>query len=65
MTAPNKNYPCGCTPCTCEDEAQCQGCGAKHCSNYPACEFGQAEAKKKADREFMRGYFEALGGEGA
>lgn len=34
-----KNQPCGCVLCTCEDERQCQGCGAKHCgnrTNHPA-----------------------------
>ena len=25
-----KHQPCGCIICTCEDEIQCQGCGAKH-----------------------------------
>ena len=28
-----KHQPCGCVICTCEDEQQCQGCGAKHCGN--------------------------------
>lgn len=28
-----KHQPCGCVICTCEDEKQCQGCGAKHCGN--------------------------------
>lgn len=26
-----KNQPCGCVTCTCENETQCQGCGAKYC----------------------------------
>jgi hypothetical protein len=24
-------WPCGCVSCTCEDEVQCHGCGAKNC----------------------------------
>ncbi len=28
-----KHQPCGCVICTCEDEQQCRGCGAKHCGN--------------------------------
>ena len=28
-----KYQPCGCVICTCEDEKQCHGCGAKHCGN--------------------------------
>src|SRR5690606_19577178 len=28
-----KHQPCGCVLCTCEDEKQCQGCGAKFCGN--------------------------------
>src|SRR5690606_24699670 len=27
------HQPCGCVLCTCEDEKQCQGCGAKFCGN--------------------------------
>lgn len=30
-----KYQPCGCVVCTCEDEYQCQGCGAKHCGTHP------------------------------
>lgn len=30
-----KNQPCGCIVCTCEDEIQCQGCGASHCGKHP------------------------------
>jgi hypothetical protein len=26
-----KNQPCGCVICTCENDAQCQGCGARYC----------------------------------
>ena len=26
---------CGCIICNCEDEKQCQGCGAKHCNTHP------------------------------
>src|SRR5690606_12834143 len=29
-----KHQPCGCVLCTCEDEKQCQGCGAKFCGNH-------------------------------
>jgi len=28
-----REQPCGCRMCVCEDEKQCQGCGAKHCGN--------------------------------
>lgn len=31
---PIKNQSCGCIICTCEDEEQCQGCGAKYCENH-------------------------------
>lgn len=30
-----KHQPCGCVVCTCEDDVQCQGCGAKHCGTHP------------------------------
>lgn len=33
-----KNQPCGCVVCTCEDERQCQGCGARHCGAHPVGE---------------------------
>lgn len=42
-----KYQPCGCVICTCEDEKQCQGCGAKHCGNrtdHPAYVKRQPEA---------------------
>src|SRR3990167_4780706 len=26
-----RNQPCGCIICSCEDEVQCHGCGAKNC----------------------------------
>lgn len=31
-----RNQPCGCVVCICEDDVQCQGCGAKNCGN-PDC----------------------------
>lgn len=30
-----KHQPCGCVVCTCEDEEQCHGCGAKSCGTHP------------------------------
>ena len=30
-----KYQPCGCVICTCDDEVQCQGCGAKMCGTHP------------------------------
>jgi len=33
-----KQQPCGCVICTCEDEIQCQGCGAKNCGTHPVGE---------------------------
>jgi len=30
-----KYQSCGCIVCTCEDEEQCQGCGAQHCGTHP------------------------------
>jgi hypothetical protein len=30
-----KIQPCGCVVCTCENDDQCQGCGAKNCGNHP------------------------------
>lgn len=34
-----KHQPCGCVLCTCEDEVQCQGCGAKNCGKHPTGQF--------------------------
>jgi hypothetical protein len=31
---PIKYQSCGCVICSCEDEIQCQGCGAKHCDRH-------------------------------
>lgn len=28
-----RQQPCGCVLCVCEDEKQCHGCGAKYCGN--------------------------------
>ena len=33
-----KHQPCGCVVCTCEDDEQCHGCGAKHCGTHPVGE---------------------------
>lgn len=30
-----KHQPCGCVICTCENDEQCQGCGAKNCGSHP------------------------------
>lgn len=30
-----RNQKCGCIVCICEDEVQCQGCGATHCGTHP------------------------------
>jgi len=32
-----KFQKCGCIVCTCEDDEQCQGCGAKHCGTHEVC----------------------------
>ena len=37
-----KNQPCGCVVCTCEDDIQCQGCGAKSCGNHNSNELPNA-----------------------
>lgn len=34
-----KFQPCGCVVCTCENDEQCQGCGAKNCGKHPTGEF--------------------------
>jgi len=34
-------WDCGCITCICEDEAQCQGCGARACMDYPECACGR------------------------
>lgn len=34
-----KRQPCGCVVCTCENDDQCQGCGAKHCGTHLLGEF--------------------------
>ena len=34
----SRNQPCGCVICVCEDDEQCQGCGAKSCGKHPADE---------------------------
>lgn len=31
----DKYQPCGCVICTCENDVQCQGCGARHCGKHP------------------------------
>lgn len=31
----HKYQSCGCVICTCENDEQCQGCGAKHCGTHP------------------------------
>lgn len=36
-----KHQACGCVVCTCEDEVQCQGCGAKHCGTHPVGQIPQ------------------------
>jgi hypothetical protein len=33
-----KHQPCGCVVCTCEDDVQCHGCGAKWCGTHPVGE---------------------------
>lgn len=33
-----RNQPCGCVICVCEDDEQCQGCGARSCGNHPVDE---------------------------
>lgn len=32
---PLRHQPCGCQICVCEDDVQCQGCGAKNCGHHP------------------------------
>ena len=34
-----KYQKCGCIVCTCDDDEQCHGCGAKHCGTHPVCDF--------------------------
>ena len=31
-----RRQPCGCVLCVCEDEIQCQGCGAVSCGTHPS-----------------------------
>lgn len=38
-----REQPCGCVVCICEDDEQCQGCGAKHCGNHPIGEIPNPE----------------------
>lgn len=33
-----QHQPCGCQVCICEDDEQCQGCGAKPCGTHPVGE---------------------------
>ncbi len=33
-----RRQPCGCMICICEDDEQCQGCGAKSCGTHPVGE---------------------------
>jgi hypothetical protein len=33
-----RHQPCGCVICVCEDDEQCQGCGAKSCGKHQAGE---------------------------
>lgn len=37
MKLENRTYPCGCVMCICEDDEQCQGCGATSCKDFPDC----------------------------
>ena len=37
-----KYQKCGCIVCTCEDDYQCQGCGAYHCGTHPVGEIHDA-----------------------
>jgi len=30
-----RNQPCGCIVCMCDDDERCHGCGAKHCGTHP------------------------------
>jgi len=34
-----KHQPCGCVICSCENDVQCGGCGAKHCGQHPVGQF--------------------------
>ena len=36
-----KHQSCGCVVCTCEDEVQCQGCGARNCGTHPVGQIPQ------------------------
>jgi hypothetical protein len=38
-----RNQPCGCVVCRCEDDNQCQGCGAKHCGKHEVGKFPEAK----------------------
>ena len=41
-----KYQPCGCVICTCEDEVQCHGCGARMCGTVPHPEYVQEQEKQ-------------------
>ena len=43
-----KHQPCGCVLCTCEDEFQCQGCGAKFCSDHNSKNLPMLTAAKES-----------------
>lgn len=52
-----KHQACGCVLCTCQDDGQCHGCGAKHCGTHPVGQFSnpareschQPKADQKGD----------------
>lgn len=50
-----KHQPCGCVICTCEDERQCHGCGAKHCGNRVDHPPYVAQQPAAVDDDYHRG----------
>jgi len=38
MKLEDRTAKCGCVICICNDEEQCQGCGATSCKDFPDCQ---------------------------
>jgi hypothetical protein len=45
---------CGCVVCVCEDEEQCQGCGARHCGTHRVGQIPNPIFDDRADRAEAR-----------
>lgn len=37
MSKSSRTLSCGCIICICENDEQCQGCGADTCKDFPEC----------------------------